>query len=466
MAITEVPEYAHLSDADIEALAADLETIRDEIQASRGAKDRAYIMRVIAFHRYLEIAARLTIALGKGKVAWALGTSALAAAKCVDNMELGHNISHGQWDWMNDPEIHSSTWEWDTAGTAAQWRYSHNYRHHVFSNVVDVDDDLGFRVLRVTRDQQWRPSTLAQPLFAVLLAVAFEWGVALHGMLSMQDRETTEAAKAAHKTALIRKMLRQAGKDYVLFPALSRKWWRTLAANVLANGLRNVWAYAVIVCGHFADGAEKFSPSVLDSETKGEWYLRQMLGAANFRAGRALAFMSGNLCYQIEHHLYPDLPSNRYAEIAERVRGLCLTYDLPYTTGPLLRQFLLTVRTICKLSLPDWLLSATCDDAPETASENKFRNAEKQSDLWCVEGDLRRRGLVTALHARRNHRETARRRQGRGRGVGDSVLGRIGTHRVGVEYQQRGVVRPAVADREHRADHRAGGHHGGLDVGR
>ena len=409
MAITEVPEYAHLSGADIEELAADLEAIRSDIESSRGAKDRAYIMRVIAFHRYLEIAARLTIAASKGKLGWAVGTAALAAAKSVDNMELGHNISHGQWDWMNDPEIHSTTWEWDTAGTAAQWRHSHNYRHHVFSNVLDMDEDLGFRILRVTRDQQWRPSTLAQPLFAVLLALLFEWGVALHGLYSMQDFETTDAARSAHKTALIRKIMRQVGKDYVLFPALSRRrWWQTLASNVVANGLRNVWAYIVIVCGHFTDGAEKFNPSVLEGETKPEWYLRQMLGTANFRAGKVLAFMSGNLCYQIEHHLYPDLPSNRYREIAERVRDLCVTYDLPYTTGPLLRQYLLTVRTICKLALPDRFLSATSDDAPETASENKFRNLRERPDLSCGGDDVQRRGLATAVRAHRNRRRPVR----------------------------------------------------------
>ena len=85
-------------------------------------------------------------------------------------MELGHNIGHGQWDWMNDPEIHSTTWEWDMAGLSSQWRYSHNYRHHMFTNVVGVDDDLGYGVLRVTRDQQWKPSNLLQPLRHLLLA--------------------------------------------------------------------------------------------------------------------------------------------------------------------------------------------------------------------------------------------------------------------------------------------------------
>ena len=136
------------------------------------------------------------------------------------------------------------------------------------------------------------------------------------------------------------KIARQTVKDYVLFPALSRsRWRRTLGANVVANLLRNLWAYVVIFCGHFPDGAEKFTAEVLDNETKGEWYLRQMLGAANFKAGPLLAFSSGNLCYQIEHHLFPDLPSNRYAQIAVRVRALCDKYDLPYTTGSLVRQY-------------------------------------------------------------------------------------------------------------------------------
>ena len=257
-------------------------------------------------------------------------------AKSVENMEIGHNVGHGQWDWMNDPEIHSSTWEWDMAGLSSQWRYSHNYRHHVFTNVIGMDDDLGFGVMRVTRDQPWQPRYLLQPLRKLLLAVAFEWGIALHGLHAAQDSAETASEKSAQSRAVVKKIGRQMGKDYLVFPALSRpRWRRTLAANAAANVLRNLWAYVVIFCGHFPDGAEKFTAAVVEEETKPEWYLRQMLGTANFDAGPLLAFLSGNLCYQIEHHLFPDLPSNRYAEIATRVRALCDKYDLPYTTGPL-----------------------------------------------------------------------------------------------------------------------------------
>jgi fatty acid desaturase len=379
MAIADVAEYAHLSAADVEALALELDAIRLDIEESRGANDRAYIQSTIAFQRCLDFAARITIGASRTRTGWILGTLALAAAKSIENMELGHNIGHGQWDWMNDPEIHSTTWEWDMAGPSSQWRYSHNYRHHVFTNVVGVDDDLGYGVLRVTRDQKWKPSNLVQPLRHLVLAIVFEWGIALHGLHSERDRARTDAEKSACARDLSRKIVRQAAKDYLVFPALgARRWRRVLVGNALANLLRNLWAYAVICCGHFADGAEKFTPETLDGETKPQWYLRQMLGSANFDAGPVLAFMSGNLCYQIEHHLFPDLPSNRYAQIARRVQAVCAAYDLPYTTGSLPRQYLLVLRTIFKLALPDRFLRATSDDAPETASEKKSRRLAKR----------------------------------------------------------------------------------------
>ena len=377
MAISDIAVYAHLSETDIDALADELDGIRRDVEASLGERDAAYVRRTIAFQRSLDVAARLLIACSRSRTGWLIGTAALAFAKSVENMEIGHNVSHGQWDWMNDPEIHSNTWEWDMVAVSSHWRYSHNYRHHVFNNVVGVDDDLGFGVMRVTRDEPWKPEHLVQPLRNMLLAAIFEWGIGLHGVHSERDRVGAgSAAHAAARTELTRKIARQAVRDYVLWPAVTRRRWRrTLAANGAANLLRNLWAYVVIFCGHFPDGAEKFNADVLQRETRGEWYLRQILGTANFTAGPVLAFASGNLCYQIEHHLFPDLPSNRYAQIAKPVRALCAKYGLPYTTGPLVRQYLLTLRTIHKLALPDRFLTATSDDAPETASERRTGGA-------------------------------------------------------------------------------------------
>jgi fatty acid desaturase len=398
VAISQVAAYAHLSDVDLDALGRELDAIRTNIEDSLGAKDAAYIRRTIRFQRMLDIAARLVIGCSRTRKGWLLGTTTLAVAKSIENMEIGHNVGHGQWDWMNDPEIHSSTWEWDMAGLSSQWRYSHNYTHHVYTNVLGMDDDMGFGIMRITRDEPWKPAHLVQPLRNLLLAAIFEWGIALHGLHSAHERATDDSARAAASKAMKAKIARQVAKDYLLFPALSgRRWGRTLTANVSANLIRNLWAYVVIFCGHFPDGAEKFDPDVLTNESKPEWYLRQMLGTANFDAGRVLAFLSGNLCYQIEHHLFPDLPSNRLSQIAHEVRALCDKYDLPYTTGPLARQYLLTLRTIHKLALPDRFLTATSDDAPETASERKF----SASVATAPAGVAVRRGLRTALQRHR-----------------------------------------------------------------
>jgi fatty acid desaturase len=281
IAITDIAAYAHLSEADIEALGFELDAVRLDIEESLGENDAAYIRRTITFQRTLDVVARLIIGCSRSRAGWALGTASLAFAKSVENMEISHNVLHGQWDWMNDPEIHSSTWDWDMVGLSSQWRYSHNYRHHVFSNVLGMDDDLGFGVMRVTRDQPWKPQYLLQPIQNLFLAATFEWGIALHDVDFEGTRAATAAEKVTETRMLIGKVARQAAKDYVFFPALSRsRWRRTLAANATANLVRNLWAYTVIFCGHFPDGAEKFTADVLEHETRGEWYLRQMLGSA------------------------------------------------------------------------------------------------------------------------------------------------------------------------------------------
>jgi fatty acid desaturase len=77
-----------------------------------------------------------------------------------------------------------------------------------------------------------------------------------------------------------------------------------------------------------------------------------MLGSANLSGSRLFHILSGNLSHQIEHHLFPDIPAHRYAEIAVEVREICERYGLPYNTGPLRKQFGSVVRKIVRLALP------------------------------------------------------------------------------------------------------------------
>jgi fatty acid desaturase len=350
-----VSATTHLSEVDIKEIGRELDQIRDEVMASRGEGDARYIRRVIAVQRGLEVSGRALLFASALPPAWLAGTAALAVSKILENMEIGHNVLHGQWDWMRDPEIHSTTWEWDSATPAEMWKHSHNFLHHTYTNVLGKDRDIGYSALRVSPEQPWHPVYLAQPLYNVVLATFFEWGIAIY---DVELERAWRGEKGWHETltqlrGVLRKSGRQVFKDYVAFPLLAGPaYLPTLLGNFAANVTRNVWSHTIIFCGHFPEGTEVFTDEQLEGETRGEWYLRQLLGSSNIDGGPLLHIMSGNLSHQIEHHLFPDLPSNRYAEIAPRVRDLCKRFNLPYNTGSLRHQTASVWNRIFRLALP------------------------------------------------------------------------------------------------------------------
>lgn len=355
---------ARLTPEQIEQLGREFDAIHAEVFADLGERDARYIRATIQLHRRLVIAARAALLLSPRRPAWLAGTAALSLAKILENMELGHNIMHGQWDWMNDPDIHSSSWDWDTASPAAAWKHSHNYEHHTFTNIRGKDRDLGYEIMRIDPHQPWHPVYLLQPLYNLLLMGFFEWGVALHDLNrdAIRSGEKPKEQAIAELKAIGLKARRQVVKDYIAFPALSaalarkgnrrRTFKATLAANFTANIVRNVWAHSIIFCGHFPDQTYTFSQAEVENESRGGWYVRQLLGAANIDGGPLFHLLSGNLSFQVEHHLFPDMPSSRYAEVAPRVREICARYELPYNTGPLRRQLGAVHRTILRLAFP------------------------------------------------------------------------------------------------------------------
>jgi fatty acid desaturase len=259
--------------------------------------------------------------------------------------------------------------------------------------------------MRIDPNQKWKPAYLGQFFYNLLLTVLFEWGVAVHDM-------DIDAIRAGEKPwSEVRKDLKGIGikarsqilKDYIGWPLISagafglvqlasggrleqptksrvgrrlRKissrgrvgatanfldkvapgvestYLRTLTADALANVIRNVWAHAIIFCGHFPDQTYTFSQEEVEDETRAEWYLRQLVGAANIDGSPLFHVISGNLGYQVEHHLYPDMPASRYSEIAPKIKDICERYELPYNTGRFSKQWFMVHRTIFRLAFP------------------------------------------------------------------------------------------------------------------
>jgi NADPH-dependent stearoyl-CoA 9-desaturase len=353
---TDTNPLHRLTDEQLEAIGKEFEDIGQRVRQDLGESDARYIRSIITFHRRLAAMSRALLVVGsRNRAAWVLGTAGLSVAKIVENMEIGHNVLHGQWDWMNDPNIHSSTWDWDTASPAAAWKHSHNFVHHTYTNVIGKDNDVGYEIMRIDPRQPWKPVYLAQPLYNLLLMALFEWGVAVHDLDFEKIRKGEKPMSQVRDElkAIGVKARRQILKDYVAYPALSGKGWKqTLWADITANIVRNLWSHAIIFCGHFPDQTYMFTEEEVADESRGAWFVRQLIGAANIDGGDFFHFMSGNLSFQVEHHLYPDLPSSRYKQIAPRVKEVCEKYGLPYNTGPFRKQWGTVQRTILRLAFP------------------------------------------------------------------------------------------------------------------
>jgi NADPH-dependent stearoyl-CoA 9-desaturase len=342
-----------LTDEQLERFGEEMDAIRQRIIADLGEEDAAYIRNVVKRQRQFEVAGRALMYLPP---LWPAAVASLAISKILDNMEIGHNVMHGQYDWMGDPGLNSRMYEWDNVCPSDHWKHSHNYIHHTFTNILGKDRDIGYGILRMDPDQKWHPYYLGNPLYAFLLMVFFEWGVALHDLEVeniVAGRRKVSENKALH-AGIMRKVKKQALKDYLLFPALTGPLFPlTFAGNATANLIRNVWAFNIIFCGHFPAGVATFTQEECEDESRGHWYYRQLLGSANITGSRLFHVMTGNLSHQIEHHLFPDLPARRYPEIAEEVREICERYGLAYNTGRLGTQLWSVARKICRMALPD-----------------------------------------------------------------------------------------------------------------
>ncbi len=354
-----------LSPAQINAMQAELDAVRAAIEARLGQEDREYLEQLTTTRDRLEVAGRLLIHFSLDPVSWSLGVASLSLAHILENMEIGHNVIHGQYDFLDDPKYNSRTYEWDMVGTAKNWKRAHNFHHHAYTNIVGKDTDFGFGLFRFSDAIAWNPLHLLQPVLVPLSGLVFEYSIALYDLeltqfllpARLRQQETRGRMPLSQLRAELKEFAAKAGKvmarEYLVLPALAGPLApKVLAGNAAARIIRNVWAFGVIYCGHLPDGNHTFTEAEAEAETKGQWYLRQILGSGNFEGGVWMHILSGHLSHQIEHHLYPDLPAWRYREMAPKVREICERYGVPYQTGKLSTQLASVAKNVLRYAVP------------------------------------------------------------------------------------------------------------------
>ena len=350
-----------LTTEQFDALALELDTLKLQVKQQIGEADARYIRRVLLCQRLAAISGRILMVLGFiTPWLWLAGVMLLALAKILDNMEIGHNVLHGQYDWMNDPVLHSKRFEWDIACDAGSWQRTHNFEHHTYTNIIGKDRDFGYGLLRLSNDFRWRLRNLWQGGTYLLLSMLFQWGVSYHELAAQRvffgkkkAGRHSQVTDSELKKAFFGKGARQLIKDYLFFPLIAGPMWLwVLAGNALANLIRNLWTSTVIFCGHFTRDIHTFSAEECENESRGQWYYRQMLGSSNFTGPTWLHILTGHLSCQIEHHLFPDIPARHYPALATQVQAIAARFNIPYNTGSFLRQYGTVFWRILRYSLP------------------------------------------------------------------------------------------------------------------
>lgn len=268
---------------------------------------------------------------------WALGVCSLSLHFALEAMELGHNIIHGQFDKIpHNEEFNSKTWYYKLPLDEDLWKYSHNKLHHVFTNVVEKDPDIGGLFYRISKTVPWHPFHLFQ--FPMLIMGSPIAGYAFNFYLGFA--RDIKLSREGNKKNGLKKSL----KKFLLFT------WKEKLVPSLKGGpfffnfflgfqttelITSTFIYNMFYCGHLPKGVQTFTQSAKNAD---EFCIQQILGSANFKCSQAMSILCGALDRQIEHHLFPTLPPNRLREISPLVKNLCEEYGIPYNEKPLAKQ--------------------------------------------------------------------------------------------------------------------------------
>ena len=176
--------YGNLTAEQIELFGEEMDALRQRVIADLGERDADYIRKIIKAQRGLEVAGRGTAAsAASSRRPGSPAPSTLGVSKILDNMEIGHNVMHGQYDWMQRPGAgrHATS-----SGTPPARPTSGGTRTTTcttrYTNIVGKDRDIGYGILRMSEDQPWNPYYLGNPVYAFLLMMLFQYGVALHDL--------------------------------------------------------------------------------------------------------------------------------------------------------------------------------------------------------------------------------------------------------------------------------------------
>lgn len=340
-----------LSESQLQAFAAELNALKAEVMAEIGEADVTYVKNIHQLARICEINGRLLLHFSRDPVSWSLGVLSLWVYLQLDNLEIHHYAQHQVWDQLPEAApFHSANYYHNSPVDEEAWRYRHNILHHSYTGQVERDPDVSFGLFRLSEliDRQYFHTI--QPLLLILNT--FNTGQSI-GLIStglpeffnrlipgykaddhasMFKGQPTAAQFMEALWKYLRKAVPNAAYNFGLYGLLAgpRRWGQVTLGMLTAILIRDIFTGLSFYTGHMVEGVKHYEQA---PRNRAEWYLQQIEGTANVRAGTLVSLLMGHLNYQIEHHLFPKMPPNRLEAVAPRVQAICERHGVQYLTG-------------------------------------------------------------------------------------------------------------------------------------
>lgn len=371
------PRTIDLSGIDAAAFARDVDALHAELLAGLGPADAAHLHRMIRWGRTCSLLGLATAALAPNPL-----SVLLLSTGTLMRLIVMHHVGHRGYDRVPGLPARLTSrafavgWrrfvDWFDWMVPEAWILEHNGLHHPRTQ-EDADPDLVERNLAALRSAPW-PKWVRAVVFVVS---GLSWKFIYYAPTTMRELHrarrrragTPDAASAEESLRAFFDVAaprgRAAWRDlydprtpagwqlwtasllpytlvrFVALPALFLPFGTWAALSVLVNLVAaelvtNLHSFAVILPNHVGDDIPRFEGPARD---KADFYVRQVAGSVNFTGGTDLPdFLQGYLNYQIEHHVWPDLPMLKYREAQPKLQAICARHGVPYVREPILRR--------------------------------------------------------------------------------------------------------------------------------
>ncbi len=371
-------KYTHYKDVNKEQLQIDIDSIKKTI-GDPTQEDFKHLLKLERWGRYCTfLGFSLILAISflettsyalHSFVFWIL---ALGAAFSIGVGNVGrwanvtHPILHGAYDKV--PDI---PYRYTKAGYAQGWRryvdwldwikpdawaFEHNIMHHYHLGEDDDPDN-------VERNLEWLHDAKMPMIFkyAFVYFFAATWKLTYYApntlrilgnkekrKLKLPEVKGFELSPFSKNGLLLWKdyILPYGIFQFVLLPFLFLPLGLTAVFNafviiLIAEVFANLHSFLVIVPNHSAEDIYQFSTP---HKTQGEYYLRQIMGSVNYNTGSDLIdFAHGFLNYQVEHHIFPNMPHSFYQKSQPIIKEICKKYNLEYRQDNVFRRLLMSI---------------------------------------------------------------------------------------------------------------------------